>query len=70
MVFTLVVVIGAFIGGGIVGAGGFAAFEASAKADVKTAWAAVEAEFAKVVPTLTTAATSAVAAVKTAVAKL
>lgn len=58
MLFTMLAMVGSFVGGGVVGAGGLKAFgaliEAKAKADVSAVVADVKAELAKVSPDLTT----------------
>jgi hypothetical protein len=70
MIFTLAAVIGAFIGGGVVGAGSYAAFKGTvltkAEAEYETLKADLEAEVAKASPDLA----ALVAKVKALLAKL
>lgn len=59
MVFTLVALLGAGVGGAILGAGGVAAFKSKLSAEVTVLKADVEAEVAKVSPDLTALITKA-----------
>ena len=54
MIFTLAVVAGAFVGGGIVGAGSFTLFKAKAVSEAKVLLADAKTELAKVSPSITT----------------
>jgi hypothetical protein len=66
MIFTLLELAGAFVGGGVVGAGSWAAFAAKAKAEVAVLAADVKTEASKVAP----GATALLAKIEALLAKL